>query len=109
MTGDPDAGIANERTALAWQRTALSLVAGSALLARLVVAELGLVAVVTLMVSVALALWIMQESRGRYAHDAGIRLRDRPRGGRAPAALALATVVVGAIELAWVLVVPQPS
>jgi hypothetical protein len=99
-----DAGIANERTALAWQRTALSVVAGAALLARLVTADLGALALEALTASVALALWIMHESRGRYAHDAGVRLRDRPRGGRAPAALALATALAALTELAWVLV-----
>jgi uncharacterized membrane protein YidH (DUF202 family) len=98
----PDPGLANERTSLAWQRTALSVVAGSALLARLTVADLGLGAVVALLVSVGLGLWIMSESRRRYVGD-GPALRSRPRGGRAPAALALATLIVGLIELVWLL------
>jgi uncharacterized membrane protein YidH (DUF202 family) len=98
-----DPGISNERTALAWQRTALSLIAGAAVLGRLTFDRLGVLAVVALGVSVLLALWVLTESRGRYAHDAGVRLRDRSRGGRAPAALAAATVVVGLTEAAALL------
>jgi uncharacterized membrane protein YidH (DUF202 family) len=77
-----DAGIANERTALAWQRTALSLATGAAVLARLTFDRLGVVAVAALAVALALALWVLVESRGRYAHDAAVRLRDRPRRRR---------------------------
>ncbi|HET6560542.1 MAG TPA: DUF202 domain-containing protein [Marmoricola sp.] len=98
-----DPGRANERTALAWQRTALSLVAGAAVLARLTFDRLGVLAVGTLGVSALLALWVLAESRGRYAHDAGVRLRPRSRGGRAPAALAVAAVVVGLTEAAALL------
>jgi uncharacterized membrane protein YidH (DUF202 family) len=98
-----DAGIANERTALAWQRTALSLAAGAAVLARLTFDRLGVVAVAALALALTLAVWVLAESRGRYAHDAGVRLRDRPRGGRAPAALAAATVLVGLTEAAALL------
>lgn len=77
--------------------------AGAAVLGRLTFDRLGLVAVVPLGVSAALALWVLAESRGRYAHDAGVRLRDRSRGGRAPAALAAATVAVGLTEAAALL------
>ena len=98
-----DPGRANERTALAWQRTALSLMAGAAILARLTFDRLGLVAVAVLGVALLLALWVLLESRGRYDHDAGTRRRQRPRGGRAPAALAAATVVVGLTEAAALL------
>jgi uncharacterized membrane protein YidH (DUF202 family) len=101
--GRADTGRANERTALAWQRTALSLMAGAAILARLTFDRLGLVAVALLGVALLLALWVLLESRGRYDHDAGTRSRDRPRSGRAPAALAVATVVVGLTEAAALL------
>jgi hypothetical protein len=40
----------------------------------------------------------------RYSHDAVIRTHSRPRDGRAPAALALATVALAASELAALLV-----
>jgi uncharacterized membrane protein YidH (DUF202 family) len=97
-TEDPGAG--NERTALAWQRTALALVAGAALLTRLTLDRLGWFAVVSVVVAGPLAGWVFVESRLRYAQAAAVRARPRPRGGRAPLALALATVVVATVELA---------
>jgi uncharacterized membrane protein YidH (DUF202 family) len=98
-----DEGRANERTALAWQRTALSLMAGTAILARLTFDRLGVAAVVVLGVALLLAMWVLVESRGRYEHDTGRRPRPRSRGGRAPATLAVATVVVGLTETAALL------
>lgn len=98
-----DPGVGNERTALAWQRTALSLVAGSAILARLTVDRLGTFALASVLIALPLSLWVLVESRSRYAHDAGIRTRSRPRGGRAPAALAIGTVVLAVTELAALL------
>jgi uncharacterized membrane protein YidH (DUF202 family) len=43
-----DVGVSNERTALAWQRTALALLAGAAILSGLTLERLGLVAFVAL-------------------------------------------------------------
>lgn len=94
-----DVGLANERTALAWQRTALSLVGGSAIVARLSWSELGLVALVPVLVTVVLALWVFLESNWRYAHDAGTRPRGRSRGGRGPLFLTLCVVVLAGTEL----------
>jgi uncharacterized membrane protein YidH (DUF202 family) len=100
---DPEPGVYNERTALAWQRTALSLLAGSAVVARLAFDDLGLLAVVGFLVSLPLVAWVMWESQGRYHHSAGVRMRSRPRGGRAPTALATVAVVVALTELASIL------
>ena len=100
---DPEPGVYNERTALAWQRTALSLLAGSAVVARLAFDALGLLAVLGFAVSLPLVVWVMWESQGRYHHHAGVRLRARPRGGRAPTALAVVVVVVALTELAAIL------
>jgi uncharacterized membrane protein YidH (DUF202 family) len=100
---DPAPGVYNERTALAWQRTALSLLAGSAVVARLAFDDLGVLAVLGFLVVLPLVVWVMWESQGRYHHHAGVRLRSRPRGGRAPAALAGVAVVVGLTELAAML------
>lgn len=97
---NPDPGSANERTALAWQRTALSILAGSALLTRLTVDRLGWPALSILLVSGPLSLWVFWEARGRYAHDALLRPRPRARGGRAPLALTAATVVLAVAQLA---------
>ena len=94
------AGRQNERTALAWQRTALSLLAGALVLARLTYERLGLLSLSSLLLAAPLCLWVFVESRGRYRHDAGIQLRARPRGGRAPAVLAAGLACMGLTELA---------
>ena len=94
-----DPGLQNERTALAWQRTALSLVAASAILARLTWASADIATTVLLGVAAALSLWVFLESRWRYAHSAGVRLRPRARGGRGPLTLAVATALIGVAEL----------
>lgn len=96
---EPPDSAANERTALAWQRTALSLLAGAAIVARLAVDRVGVLAVMGFALSLPLAGWVLWESRGRYHHDAGIRERPRPRGGRAPTMLVLMIVLVTATEL----------
>jgi uncharacterized membrane protein YidH (DUF202 family) len=99
--GDP--GVANERTSLAWQRTALSLVAATAVMARLTWDDLGVVGLGPLMLAMGLSVWVFVESRARYSHDAGTRDRGRSRGGRAPLSLALATGLMAATELAALL------
>jgi hypothetical protein len=98
-----DQGAQNERTALAWQRTALSLLAGSAAVCRLTIDRLGPLALMCVVVAAPAAGWVFLESRGRYRHDAEIQARERPRGGRAPAALALVTTTIALTELAALL------
>lgn len=98
-------GAQNERTALAWQRTALSLMVASTLVLRFTVDELGAPALTGAGIAFPLALWVFIESRGRYRHDAGLRLRSRGRGGRAGAALTAAMVLLGVLELAAILLV----
>jgi uncharacterized protein DUF202 len=93
-------GAQNERTALAWQRTALSLLAGSAAVCRLTIDRLGPLALMCVVVAAPAAGWVFLESRGRYRHDAEIKARERPRGGRAPAALAPVTATIALTELA---------
>jgi hypothetical protein len=98
VTVEPDPGAANERTALAWQRTALSVMAGSAALAKLTADRLGVAAMLSVVVGVPLGLWVMFESRARYRKSAGIAT-PRRRGGRAATALAVATFAVCLTEL----------
>jgi uncharacterized membrane protein YidH (DUF202 family) len=98
-----DHGAQNERTALAWQRTALSLMLASAVVLRLTVDELAASALVGAGIAFPLALWVFIESRDRYRHHAGLRRRSRGRGGRAGAALTSAMVVLGALELVAIL------
>ena len=99
-----DASASNERTALAWQRTALALIAGSAVLTRLTFERLGPLALVSVGVAAPLGLWLFFESRRRYRHDAGLAVRTRTRGAAAPFALTLATSAVALVEIAALLV-----
>lgn len=94
MAGADDTGIANERTALAWQRTALSIVGGAAILARLRAEDLVLL-VVPLSLAALLGLWVLFESRWRYDRTT----RSLRRGGRAPAVLSVATGLIAVSEL----------
>ena len=98
-----DLGRGNERTALAWQRTALSLTAASALMSRLAFERLGWVALLSA-ITVPLSVSVMLESRLRHGHGAGIRPRRRPPDGRAPAALAFATTATAATAFLAMLV-----
>lgn len=99
----PATGVQNERTALAWQRTALSLMIASGLVLRLTIDELGPLALVAAGSAFSLALWVFLESRGRYRHDAGLHHRRRSRGGRAAAFLTFALVMLSGLQLAAVL------
>lgn len=98
-SGGGDTGVSNERTALAWQRTALSILASAAIMARLTWGELGVVGSVPLLVAMVLSTWVFWESRWRYGHHAGTRLRSRPRSGRAPFTLTAAIALMAATEL----------
>jgi uncharacterized membrane protein YidH (DUF202 family) len=103
---NPDAGTPNARTALAWQRTALALVGASAVVARLTFDRVGVTAVLVLAVALLLGVWVLLESRLRYAHAAGTRSRGRERSGRAPLAVTVAVVLIGVVELVAVLASP---
>ena len=95
-----DRGVQNERTALAWQRTALSLVAGAAAVSRLTIDRLGPVALLCVLGAIPLALWVFLEAGSRYRRDAGLGPRRSIRGGRASASVASATAIMAATELA---------
>lgn len=97
MTNSP--GLQNERTALAWQRMALSVLAGSAIITRVTLDRLGVVALIGLAVTVPLCVWVLVESERRYRHDAGPRARARSRSGRTHAVLAFAVALLGTTEL----------
>lgn len=99
-----DPRVANERTALAWQRTALGVLAAAAIVARYTFDEIGLRALVSVLAALPLALWLLVESRARYLHDDGVRLRPGLRGGRAMLALTIATLTIGLTEMATLLV-----
>lgn len=94
-----DEGLSNERTALAWQRTALSLLIGAAIMVRLTFDRLGPGAAVPLVLAAVLAGWVFVESRFRYHDGPDQRRRTRARGGRAAFALALSTTLIAATEI----------
>jgi uncharacterized membrane protein YidH (DUF202 family) len=87
-----DPGTAGARTALAWQRTALTVLAGALVLSRLTLDALGPAAFVVVVVSVPLAVWVLVESRFRHR-------RGTLQGGRAAAGLTAAVVALAATEL----------
>jgi uncharacterized membrane protein YidH (DUF202 family) len=94
---DPGAG--NERTALAWQRTALALVAGSVILSRLTFDRLGPAALISVVLAGPTGVWIFLEGRARYRHRATTCRGPGRRDGRATLTLTLATLAVGVTEL----------
>lgn len=95
----PEPGLSNERTALAWQRTALSVVAGAAIMGRLTFDRLGTVALAVPGIAACLGLWVFVESRWRYHQQLGTRQRRRPRGGRAALSLTLGTALIALTEV----------
>lgn len=80
------------QTSMAWQRTALSAAAGSAIVARLTFGEVGLVALLALAVVLGLCLWL--------ALDLGLGGRSkRLQSAVASAVLSLAVAAIAVIEL----------
>lgn len=96
----PDLGLSNERTALSWQRTALSLITGAVIVGRLTIDRLGFAAIAIAAAAVLAGLCVLAESRWRYAQHRGERQRERPRGGRAAMSLSLATCLIAVAEIA---------
>jgi uncharacterized membrane protein YidH (DUF202 family) len=99
-------GLQNERTALAWQRMALSVLAGSAIVTRLTLDQLGAFALVCLAVTIPMCVWVLVESERRYRRGGAPQVRVVSRGGRAHAALALAVAVLAATELIALVAAP---
>ncbi|MBF4161674.1 DUF202 domain-containing protein [Nocardioides acrostichi] len=95
-----DPGAQPERTALAWQRTALSIVGGSLAAARIAYESIGLVALLDLLVALPLAGFALWVSRSDYMARAGRSRGTSISPGLAGAALVLAIVLLGLVELA---------
>ncbi|MGW6659576.1 DUF202 domain-containing protein [Rhodococcus sp. NPDC055024] len=85
-----DPGLQNERTALAWQRTSLSVLACASVIARLTVHEWREWAILTLGFATAVTIWIFASSRHRYRRSSHQRMEKLGRSG----ALNLALVVL---------------
>jgi hypothetical protein len=97
-------GLARQRTALAWQRTALSLLTGSTLLARLVYPTIGVPALVGWLVAASLSVWVLLVRRPHSSAQDPDSLE--PRDGLPGAAVVLAVVVLGMTELLALLARP---
>lgn len=94
-----DLGLSTERTALAWQRTALSLAVAAAIVARLTLGAAGPAAALVPALALALGLWVLGASVRRRRHVRGAIEGSPPRGGRAQIALTLATLLICATEV----------
>lgn len=92
-------GLANERTALAWQRTALSVVVAALVVARLSISRVGVGVVVVTVAGVVLGCWVALEGLGRYRARHGAVGPGHGRGGRGGRATALLTVTVVLVAL----------
>lgn len=96
-----------ERTALAWQRTALALATVSALGTRLAVDRLGPLALVGLLGLPASA-WVFLEGRRQQRRMSSRDPRVR-RDGRGPSILTLAVALAALTEIAARLLGPAPT
>lgn len=95
-----DPGVQNERTALAWQRTALALLAGALLTARIAATDSPAVGLALAVVALAVAPGLLLAARYRYARCARALHATRPVGdGRLPATAAALAIGLGLTEL----------
>lgn len=103
-----DVGLQAERTALAWQRTALAVAVGAVAAERLAAPVLGVASLVVAAVGLLLAVVVMATARRRYraVHESLSARGDLTavRSSAAPiAALACAGLLVALLALAFVL------
>lgn len=107
MSAGGDDGRAVERTALAWQRTALALATVSALGTRLAVDRLGLLALGGLL-GLPLSAWVFVRC-GRLPR--GTSSEDRREGcdGRGPSILTLAVALAALSAIAVQVLGPTPT
>jgi uncharacterized membrane protein YidH (DUF202 family) len=102
VSGRP--GLAGERTAFAWLRTGLSLLAAALVLARLAAVLRTTLGLVTSIAAALLAVGVVLLARPRYERAAAAVRRRRPLpDGRLPAAVSALTVLLGVAALVIVL------
>lgn len=102
MTKPAPPGVQNERTALAWQRTALSLLVATAALARFAYERVGYGGL-SCLVALPIALFVFRESGRRYRHRDATDTDPHARGGVAGLALVAVIVVLCLTGIAIVL------
>lgn len=100
-----DPGLQPERSALAWQRTALAIAVGSLIFGRILSASLGLWAVLPMVAGLAMSATLGMRSQRRYAHHHRILTSGKGMiaDGRLIAALALFVLGGGIFSLVLVL------
>ncbi|MGN8024581.1 YidH family protein [Microbacterium sp. 22242] len=101
-----DPGLQPERTALAWQRTALALAGGSVVIMRILPGVIGGAALALGFAGLALALGVLAGSHLRYRRQHRALTSGEPgvlRSGWPVAALTAATLFVGVLCLLFVL------
>ncbi len=99
-----DSGRQNERTALAWTRTGLALLAAVLIAARITVPDIGVVAVAFAAVALPLAGAVVLLAARRYrAARAAVGTRRALPDGRLPVAVAAVVVTLAVVELIYVL------
>jgi uncharacterized membrane protein YidH (DUF202 family) len=89
-----DPGGQNERTSLAWQRTALSIAGGSAVVAHLTYADIGVWALVVFGVSLVLSTLTLVSTRWEYRRRASLPAPRRGLHEGTRAALLTANVLI---------------
>ena len=101
---DPwDAGVQNERTALAWQRTGLALFGATIVAARLGMRHWPVATVLALAPSLLLSVVMMRLASLRYRRaQAALHDQRHGPGGRLPFAAAAAVTLLGLAALAAV-------
>lgn len=100
-----DPGLQPERSALAWQRTALAIAVGSLIFGRILATSIGLWALLPMVAGMAMAAMLGRQSQRRYSHHH--RTLTSGNGtladGRLHAALALFVMGGGIFSLFMVL------
>ncbi len=101
-----DPGLQPERTALAWQRTALSMAAAVLIVVRLTVGSLGALALAVLVFCVGHAVVLFRHSGRRYDVRTGSSARQPWSVGLHGALLALQVLLLALLEVTALLVTP---
>jgi len=101
-----DPGLQPERTALAWQRTSLSMAAAVLVVVRLTVGSLGALAVGVLVFCLGHALVLFHSSHRRYGARTGSVARQPWSVGLHGALLALQVLLLALLELVALLAAP---
>lgn len=98
-----DPGLQNERTAFAWQRTALAVLASAAVVARLMYPTLGWCALLGIAFALVATAWVFRRSRLRYRRTHAVAEGKYARGGTDALLITAAVLLMGLLVLAAIL------